>query len=801
MRRKLPFLCVLCALCSAIQAFAQYDILIRGGRVVDGTGNPWFQADVAITGDRIAAIGKLEGKTARRVIDARGLYVAPGFIDMLGQSEFNLLVDGQARSKIKQGITTEITGEGESIAPVNAYLASQARPLFDHFHLKLDWQSLGQYFARLERQGIGINLGTYVGATQVRAYVLDGENRAPTPAELEQMKALVDAAMREGALGLSTSLVYAPAFYARTDELIELARVAARYGGVYATHMRSESMQLMEALEETIRIGREAQIPVEIFHLKVAGKPNWGKMPAVIQRIEKARAEGVDLAADQYPYLAGATALDASLPRWAHEGGREKLLARLKDPGARARMKREMEAGSQGWENFFYLAGGGPGIMLAGVLNPDLLPLQGKTIAQISAERKKDPVETLFDILLQDNDQTGAIYFIMSEEDVRTALRQPWVSLGLDAGAARTDGPLAEIRPHPRAYGSAARWLARYVRDEKLLPLEEAIRKMTSLAAQRLNLNDRGLLKPGFFADLAVFDLARVQDRAAFENPAQYAEGFRYVLVNGKPALDNGEFTGALAGRVLRGPGASAPAQASVPAGRVVDLTHVISENAPVFMPAMRFEIANAEEEGEVGRRLGIYGRRFCASEHLGTHVDAPNHFGGRDRQAVDQLEPAQLVTRAVVVDVSASARGNPDYQLSVSDLERWEKRHGRIPEGSVVVARTGWGSLWNDSEKYRNPDASGTYHFPGFSPEAARMLVERRVAGLAIDTLSVDYGPSKDFPVHFTTQPAGLYHIENLAHAEALPESGAVLIVSPLKLAQGSGSPARVWAIVPQSR
>lgn len=522
---------------------------------MDGAGNPWFQADIGIQGDRIAAVGRLDGKTARRVLDARGLYVTPGFIDMLGQSEFNLLVDPQARSKIKQGITSEITGEGDSTAPVNARLAELAKPFFDHFHLKLDWQTLGQYFARLERQGMGINLGTYVGATQVRAYVLDSENRAPTPVELEQMKSLVEAAMRDGALGLSTALVYSPAFYARTEELIELARVAARYGGIYATHMRNESMEVLQALDEATRIGREAQIPVEIFHLKVAGKPNWGKMPAVVERIEQARASGVDITADQYPYIAGYTSLDASLPPWVHEGGREKMLARLKDPETRARIKQDVEAGPKGWENFYWLSGGASGVMVAGVLNPALLPLQGKTVSQIAAEPKKEPLETLFDIIVEDNGQTGAIYFLMSEEDVRAALRQPWVSLGLDAGAVRTEGPLAESRPHPRAYGSAARWLARYVRDERLLALEQAVRKMTSLAAQRVNLTDRGMVKPGFFADLAVFDLARIRDPASFEDPARYAEGFRYVLVNGRLALDNGEFTGALGGRVLRGPG------------------------------------------------------------------------------------------------------------------------------------------------------------------------------------------------------------------------------------------------------
>jgi dihydroorotase/N-acyl-D-amino-acid deacylase len=552
---RVVFLGVLCVSVVNAPAGAQYDLLIRNGRVLDGAGNPWMAADVAITGERIAAVGRLPQARARRVIEATGRYVAPGFIDMLGQSEFTLLVDGQARSKIAQGITTEITGEGGSIAPLNDYLIALDQPVFDRFKVRDVWRTLAQYFARLEKQGIGINLATYVGATQVRMYVLRNDNRAPSAAELEKMKALVDQAMREGAMGLSTSLVYAPASYSSTAEIIELAKVAARYGGLYATHLRSESTQLLEAIDEAVRIGREARIPVEIFHLKAAGQMNWNKMPQVVERIERARAEGVDVAADQYPYIAGATSLDASLPRWALEGGRPKMLERLRNKIMRAGIRLEIEAGPKGWENFYALAGGGQGVMIASVFNRKLLPLQGQRLSQIAATRQQNEIETLFDILVEDEGQTGAIYFLMNEEDVRTALRRPWVSLGLDSPATRTEGPLAEARPHPRGYGSAARWLARYVREEKLLTLEEAVRKMTSLPAQRLGLRDRGLLKPGFFADIAVFDAHQVQDKATFEDPARYAEGFRYVLVNGQLALDDGQFTGALAGRALRGAG------------------------------------------------------------------------------------------------------------------------------------------------------------------------------------------------------------------------------------------------------
>jgi dihydroorotase/N-acyl-D-amino-acid deacylase len=540
----------------SIAAAAQqsYDILIKNGRIVDGAGNPWYQADIAIRGGKIAAIGKLTGP-AQKTINATGLYVTPGFIDMLGQSEFALLVDPQGRSKIAQGITSEITGEGGSIAPLNDALVALDKPMFDHFHVAEDWRTFREYFARLDRSGIGINLGSYVGATQVRAYVLHDENRAPTAAELEKMKSLVADAMRDGAMGLSTALAYAPASYAKTDEVIELAKVAASFGGLYATHMRTEGARIIDAIDEAIRIGREASIPVEIFHLKVAGKDNWGRMPEVLRHIEAARAGGIDITADQYPYIAGATSLDASLPRWAAEGGRAAELARLRDPASRARVKADISAGAKEYENFYALAGGAQGVMIAGVLNPKLARLQGKRLSEIAAERRADPIDTLMDIIVEDQAQTGAIYFIMSEDDVRAAVSKPWISIGLDAPIARTTGPLAEQRPHPRAYGSAARWLAVYVRDQKLMSLEDAIRKLTSLAAQRVGLGDRGVLRPGMAADIAIFDLAKVHDTATFENPAQYAEGFRYVLVNGRLALDDGKFTGATDGKVLRGPG------------------------------------------------------------------------------------------------------------------------------------------------------------------------------------------------------------------------------------------------------
>jgi dihydroorotase/N-acyl-D-amino-acid deacylase len=533
-----------------------YDIIIMNGRVVDGTGNPWFYADVAIRGDRIVKIGRVGPARSARRIDAAGMIVAPGFIDMLGQSEINLLIDPRAESKVFQGITTEITGEGSSAAPLNDYILKESEPFFTHFKITADWRTLGEYFARLERTRPAINLATYVGATQVRQYVLRDENRAPTAAELDQMRSLVAQAMEDGAVGLSTSLVYAPAFYAKTEELIELAKVAARYGGVYASHMRNESNSIMAALDEAIRIGTEANIPVEIFHLKMAGKPNWGKMRDVIAKIESARARGLDITADQYPYVAGATSLGASVPPWAHEGGTAKFVERLKDPATREKLKQEMRAPSTSWENFYLGAGGGEGILISSVLNRELAKYEGKRLNEAAKMMgKTDELDALFDLLIADNAQTGMVVFLMSEDDVKLALKQPWVSIGVDHGAVSLTGPLAEGRAHPRGYGSFPRILGRYVRDERLLSLEEAIRKMTSLAANRVHLADRGLLKPGYFADIVVFDPQQVRDVATFEDPNRLSTGMRYVLVNGGIVVFAGKQTNALPGRPLRGPG------------------------------------------------------------------------------------------------------------------------------------------------------------------------------------------------------------------------------------------------------
>ena len=570
MRNLLLLILVLCS----ISVFAQpaqeaptFDIVIQNGRIIDGTGNPWYVGDIGIANDRIVAIGKLHAGISKRVIDARGLVVAPGFIDMLGQSETALLIDNRSLSKLAQGITTEITGEGGSIAPQNALTIAAAQPSLDPYHLKIDWSTLDDYWKRLEKKGTPINIGTYVGAAQVREAVLGDVNRAPTAEELEKMKALVAQAMQQGALGLSTALIYPPGHYAKTEELIELAKVAAQYGGIYATHMRSEGLNEVAAVRETLRIGQEAHLPVEIFHLKVSGKNRAGKMIEIVRMIQEARDSGQDVTADMYPYLAGATALASSLPPWVADGGTNKLLARLRDPAIRQRIKTEMSStGERTWENLYLDAGGASGVMVSSVVNPELKQYTGKTIAEIaqlqkvadgkSAQQNKDPLDALMDFVLADKGLSGALYFIASEQDMQTGLRQPWTSIGLDANELSLDGPLFEPHTHPRAFGSMVRFLGHYVRDLQLLPLEQAIRKITSLPAQREHLAGRGLIKEGFFADITIFDPGSIIDKATYTQPAQLADGVKFVLVNGQIVFENGKATGATPGRALKGQGA-----------------------------------------------------------------------------------------------------------------------------------------------------------------------------------------------------------------------------------------------------
>ena len=536
---------------------APYDLIIRNGHIIDGTGSPWYSSDIGIRDGRIAAIGFLGAAQAKRTIDAHGMVVAPGFIDMLGQSELTILVNPHLPSKIFQGITTEITGEGGSAAPLNDAIIQADKLGYDHLKLTPDWRTLRQYFTRLEKQGMGINLATYVGATQVRRMVLGDDKVQPTPAQLEQMKSLVRDAMRDGAVGVSTSLQYAPAPYATTEELIALAAEASKFGGIYATHMRSEGSAITAAIDEAVRIGREAHIPVEIWHLKAAGKPQWGWMPRIVAQIEKARASGVDIGANTYAYPAWFNSFSAFIPPWAHDGGDAKMIERLKDPAMRARIRKEMETPSDDWDNEWQEIAGPESIIVSVVQNPQLLPLQGKTVAEIAKLWNKDPFDTIFDLLIQDNAYTYVAVFGMSEPDVALALQQPWVSVDNDSQGTAPDGLLGQEHPHPRAYGTFPRILRKYVREEHKLKLEDAIRKFSALPAERMRLGDRGVLKAGMWADVVVFDPQTITDRATFENPNQLSQGMEYVLVNGVPVIDDGKATNALPGKVLRGPGIS----------------------------------------------------------------------------------------------------------------------------------------------------------------------------------------------------------------------------------------------------
>ncbi len=545
-------------------AAAGFDVLITGGRIVDGTGAPWYYGDIGILGDRIAAMGRLAGAAARTRIDATGLVVAPGFIDMLGQSEFDVLVDNRAAAKITQGVTTEVTGEGTSIGPINDRMLRDLAPLYEHYHVVADWRTLGEYFRRLdERTHPAINIASFVGAGGLRDYVIGREDRPAKPAEREQMERLAAQAMEEGALGVSSALQYVPDRFASTDELVALAKVAASHGGIYITHQRSEGNRIFESLDEVFAIAERAQVPAEIWHLKTAYKANWGKMPEVLARIAAARARGLDITADIYPYNRASNGLDACLPVWAREGGTDRMLARLADPATRERIKKDMDDPSATWENQWYGAGGGDGVLLTSVLNPSLKPYEGMTLAEIGRKLGKDPRDVVMDFVTADRAQSAIITAIMSEEDVRTALRNPLVAIGTDSSARAEDGPLAESKSHPRGWGSFARILGTYVRAEHLLTLEEAVRKFTSRPAARVHVADRGILRPGMAADITIFDPAKIADRSTYDDPSHYSVGVEHVLVNGRPVVSGGRITSERPGRALRGPGYRAATSAT----------------------------------------------------------------------------------------------------------------------------------------------------------------------------------------------------------------------------------------------
>ena len=534
---------------------ALYDVVIRGGTVYDGSGRPGRVRDVAVIGDSIAAMGSLADARGRIEVDARGLAVAPGFINMLSWANESLIEDGRGLSDIKQGVTLEIFGEGESMGPLNPEMKRLAREAQGDIKYDITWTTLNEYLEHITRRGISPNVASFIGATTVRVHELGYADRAPSAAELARMQALVRRAMEEGALGVGSSLIYAPAFYAKTEELIALAEAAAPYGGMYISHMRSEGNRLLEAVDELLRISRHAGVPAQIYHLKAAGQRNWPKMDRVIAKIDSARRAGGKITADMYTYAAGATGLDASMPPWVQEGGYRAWADRLKDPAIRARVVREMRTPTDAWENLLLAAGSPDRVILVGFKADSLKPLTGKTLAEVARMRNTSPEDAAIDLVIADGSRVGTVYFMMSEDNIRRQLALPWVAIDSDAEAPSPEGVFLKSNPHPRAYGTFARFLGKYVRDERVTTLEDAIRRLTAFPAENLKLHRRGMLRPGYYADIVVFDPARIQDHATFDKPHQLATGVAHVFVNGTQVLKDGEHTGAKPGRVVRGPG------------------------------------------------------------------------------------------------------------------------------------------------------------------------------------------------------------------------------------------------------
>ncbi|TKJ36346.1 MAG: aminoacylase [Planctomycetes bacterium B3_Pla] len=531
-----------------------YDVVIKSGAIYDGSGGQSYIADVGIEGDRIAAIGKLEAD-ADLVIDAEGLAVAPGFINMLSWANESLIQDGRSQSDIRQGVTLEILGEGSSMGPLSEAMKQDLLDAQSDIKYAVEWTTLGEYLEYLERRGVSTNIASFVGAATVRVHALGYQDRAPTSAELEQMRGLVAQAMREGVVGVSSALIYAPGFYAKSDELIALAEVAGKYGGMYITHLRSEGNNVLNALDELITTARKANVAAEVYHMKAAGKPNWGKLDAMIAKIEKARAEGLKITADMYNYTAGATGLDAAMPPWVQADGFRAWVARLKDPKIRRQVLKEMTTPTDEWENLYLLAGSPEKVLLVEFKNPRLRHLTGKSLGQVAKLRGKSPEETAMDLVIEDDSRVGTVYFLMSEENVKKQIKLPWVSFCSDAGSLAPEGVFLKGNPHPRAYGSFARLLGKYVREEKVIKLAEAIRRLTSLPAENLKIDRRGKLEKGYYADIVVFDPDKIIDHATFEKPHQYATGMVHVFVNGTQVLKDGRHTGAKPGRFVRGPG------------------------------------------------------------------------------------------------------------------------------------------------------------------------------------------------------------------------------------------------------
>ncbi len=548
---------IICVGCSAAPPSQPpaYDVIIRGGTVYDGTGSPGRRADVGIKGDHVTAVGDLGTATAAKTVDASNLAVAPGFINMLSWSTESLLVDGRSQGEIREGVTLEIFGEGNSMGPLTDAMKKRMVEQMGDLKYDITWTSLSEYLKNLERRGISPNVASFIGATTIREHVIGLEDKKPTPEQLDRMRGLVKQEMEAGALGIGSSLIYAPAFYASTEELIELCKVASQYRGKYISHLRSEGNRLVEAVEELLRISREANIPAEIYHLKAAGQANWPKMDTVIAMIEKARAAGVKVTADMYTYPAGATGLDAAMPPWVLDGGYDEAYKRLKDPATRKKIAHAITTPSKDWENLFLAAGSPDRVLLVEFKSDALKPLTGKTLAAAATLRKESVTDTIMNLVLEDRSRVGTVYFMMAEDNIRKQIRLPWVSFGSDASSMAPEPPFTKSSAHPRAYGNFARLLGRYVRDEKVIPLEEAVRRLSGLPATNLELENRGFIREGMFADVVVFDPAQIADKATFEQPHQYAVGMKHVFVNGVQVLDNGEHTGAKPGRAVWGVG------------------------------------------------------------------------------------------------------------------------------------------------------------------------------------------------------------------------------------------------------
>ena len=552
---KISFLFAAVLLIAGCSRQPDFDTIIRNGIIYDGSGDKPFQSDIGIKGDTIAAIGDLSNSKGKIEIDAKGLAVSPGFINMLSWANVSLIQDGKSQSDIRQGVTTEIMGEGWSMGPYTDKMKQEEIEQMGDIKYDIKWTTLGEYLEYLEKKGISCNVGSFIGAGTVRINVIGYEDRVPDKDELVRMKELVKQAMEEGALGVGSSLIYAPNFYAGTDELIELCKTASQYGGMYISHIRSEGNKLLEAADELIRISREANIPAEIYHIKAAGESNWYKLDSLIKKINTARSEGLKITADMYNYTAGETGLDAAMPPWVQEGGFKEWKKNLQDPQIRKRVMKEMKTQTDKWENFFLAAGTPENILLVGFKTDTLKYLTGKSLLEISKLRGKSPEETAIDLVVDDDSRVETVYFLMSEDNVKKKISIPWISFGSDEGSLAPEGVFLKSNPHPRAYGNVTRLLGKYVRDEKIIPLEEAIRRLTSLPAENLKLKNRGRLKVGYYADIVVFDAARVKDNATYEKPHQYSEGIKYVFVNGGEVLNNGEHTGNTPGKVVRGPG------------------------------------------------------------------------------------------------------------------------------------------------------------------------------------------------------------------------------------------------------